>query len=96
VDARVRLVQADVASELATAGSVMAKQERMLPSSSGTSHSSRCAGEAYRASTSMLPVSGDVQLVHCDANSACIDVPMISHTSAYWRFVSAPDPNGWL
>jgi hypothetical protein len=33
-----------VASEEATAGSVMAKAERMAPSSSGRSHCSFCAG----------------------------------------------------
>ena len=41
---------------------VMAKHERMRPSSRGLSHRLRCAGEPYRASTSMLPVSGAEQL----------------------------------
>jgi hypothetical protein len=40
-----------VASADATAGSVMVKQERMRPSSSGSSHRACCSGVPYRAST---------------------------------------------
>lgn len=40
-----------VASEDATAGSVMAKHERMRPSSSGTNHAHCCSGVPYLAST---------------------------------------------
>ena len=51
-----------VASELATSGSVMAKAERMSPSSSGRSHWSFCASVPNSERTSMLPVSGAEQL----------------------------------
>ena len=51
-----------VASELATAGSVMRNAERIFPSSSGTSHSSCCSRVPYLSNTSMLPVSGALQL----------------------------------
>src|SRR4029077_10210095 len=51
-----------VASDDATPGSVMAKHERISPARSGLSHRSFCSGVPYRASTSMLPVSGAEQL----------------------------------
>ncbi len=51
-----------VASDDATSGSVIANAERMRPSSSGTSHSSCWARDPYLSSTSMLPVSGALQL----------------------------------
>src|SRR6266481_9620426 len=51
-----------VASEEATSGSVMQKQERISPASSGFSQRSFCSSLPYRASTSMLPVSGAEQL----------------------------------
>ena len=47
-----------VASEDATAGSVIAKADRMVPSRSGSSHRSRCSGVAKSSRVSMLPVSG--------------------------------------
>ena len=68
-----------VASEEATFGSVMAKQLRISPASSGSSHCFFWSSVPKRASTSMLPVSGEGQLVHCAANSMWLDVPMISH-----------------
>ena len=40
-----------VASEDATAGSVIAKHERMRPSSRGSSHARCCSGVPYLAST---------------------------------------------
>ena len=46
-----------VASEEATSGSVIAKQDRMLPRSSGSSHSRCCSAVPYRARTSMFPVT---------------------------------------
>ena len=52
-----------VASELATSGSVIAKPERISPSSSGRSQRSFCSGVPNRCSTSMLPVSGAAQLI---------------------------------
>ena len=51
-----------VASHEATSGSVMAKQDRISPSSSGWSHRSFCSAVPNMVSTSMLPVSGAEQL----------------------------------
>mmetsp|Transcript_30235 Transcript_30235/g.90681 ORF Transcript_30235/g.90681 Transcript_30235/m.90681 type:complete len:356 (-) Transcript_30235:298-1365(-) len=79
-----------VASDEATSGSVIAKHDRIVPSRSGTSQRARCSSEPYRASTSMFPVSGEVQLVACAANSMCELVPRISHSSAYCRLVKPP------
>ena len=44
------------------AGSVMAKEERTLPSTMGRSHLSFCAGVPTSASTFILPSSGAAQL----------------------------------
>ena len=78
-----------VASELATHGSVIAKQERVLPSSSGSRNRSRWKGVANLASNSMLPVSGAEQFVaSCDSG----DAPISSHSGAYSRVVS-PAPS---
>ena len=73
-----------VASDDATSGSVIAKHERIVPSSSGTSHCSRCAGVANRCRISMLPVSGALQLKTSEAH---ITRPMISASGAYSRLV---------
>src|SRR6266403_5439526 len=73
-----------VASEEATLGSVMAKAERILPSSNGWSHSFFCSGEPYRSIVSMLPVSGAEQL---KASGAMGERPMISQSGAYSRLV---------
>lgn len=81
-----------VASELATAGSVMKKTERIFPSINGFSQRSFCSGVPYRARTSMLPVSGAEQL-HASAASCPAD-PMISHSGAYSRLVR-PGPSGY-
>ena len=59
---RVAVASMLVASEEATAGSVIAKPERIRPSSRGTSHSCCCSGVPYLSRTSMLPVSGALQL----------------------------------
>src|SRR4051812_28664670 len=59
-----------VASEEATAGSVIEKQERISAASSGSSHSVRCASEANMASSSMLPVSGAEQFIASGAIAA--------------------------
>ena len=50
------------ASDDATSGSVIAKAERISPSSSGVSHCSFCSGVPNCVRTSMLPVSGALQL----------------------------------
>ncbi len=55
-----------VASEDATQGSVIAKQERISPFSSGCSHCSCCNAVPNWARISMLPVSGAAQLVASD------------------------------
>mmetsp|Transcript_1612 Transcript_1612/g.6359 ORF Transcript_1612/g.6359 Transcript_1612/m.6359 type:complete len:247 (+) Transcript_1612:1979-2719(+) len=73
-----------VASLDATAGSVMAKHERILPSSSGLSQRSCCSCVPYRARVSMLPVSGALQLKTSGANG---HAPMASDSGAYSRFV---------
>ncbi len=51
-----------VASDEAVPGSVMQNADRIRPSSSGSSHSLRCSAEPYLTRTSMLPVSGALQL----------------------------------
>ena len=55
-----------VASEEATAGSVMEYAERISPSINGVSQRRCCASLPKRASTSMLPRSGALQL-----NTSC-------------------------
>ena len=52
-----------VASLLATHGSVIVKQDRISPSSSGARNSSCCSGVPNVARISMLPVSGAEQFV---------------------------------
>ena len=68
-----------VASELATAGSVIANAERISPSSSGRSQRSFCSGVPNRVRTSMFPVSGAAQL---HASGAMWLRPMISASGA--------------
>ena len=51
-----------VASEDATSGSVIVNALRIRASSNGSSHSLRCSSVPYFSSTSMLPVSGALQL----------------------------------
>jgi len=51
-----------VASELATCGSVIANADAMVPSSSGLRYFSLCSSVPNSVSTSMLPVSGALQL----------------------------------
>src|SRR3954463_2094662 len=72
------------ASEEATSGSVMQKQDRISPSSNGTSHSSCCSAVPNSASTSMFPVSGAEQL---SASGAMGLRPVISASGAYSRLV---------
>src|SRR5687768_7144888 len=79
-----------VASEEATSGSVIAKHERISPSSSGFSHRSFCSGVPYFSRTSMLPVSGAEQLNTSDAH---VTRPIVSASGAYSRFVK-PDRSG--
>ena len=80
-----------VASELATAGSVIAKAERMSPSSSGRSQRSRCSGVPNWARISMLPVSGALQLQASGAIWLC---PMTSASGAYSAFLSPAPHSG--
>lgn len=83
-----------VASELATRGSVIAKAEAIVPSSRGLRYFSLCSSLPNSVSTSMLPVSGALQL---HASEAMWLRPMISASGAYSRFVR-PGPHsecGW-
>ena len=68
-----------VASDEATAGSVMAKHDRISPSSSGCSHRSCCSAVPNIVRTSMFPVSGAEQL---QASEAIGERPMISASGA--------------
>ncbi len=74
-----------VASAEATSGSVMQKAERISPASSGTSQRSCCSGEPKCSSTSMLPVSGALQL---HTSLAISERPMRSASGAYSTFES--------
>ena len=67
------------ASDEATSGSVMRNTERIRPSSSGSSHRSFCSSEPYLSSTSMLPVSGALQL---NTSGARNERPVCSATGA--------------
>ena len=68
-----------VASEDATAGSVIKKVERIRPSSNGSSQVSFCSWEPYFKSTSILPVSGALQL---KISGAMKERPICSATGA--------------
>ena len=57
-----------VASDEATAGSVIEKAERISPSSSGASQSRLTFSDPYRLRISMFPVSGAAQLSASDEN----------------------------
>src|SRR5919109_2269151 len=76
-----------VASDDATAGSVMRNAERIFPSSSGSHHCLLCSGVPYLRIVSMLPVSGAEQL---KISGAQVTRPMISQRGAYSRLVSVP------
>ena len=80
-----------VASELATAGSVIANAERNSPFISGSSHSFFCSSVPTRWISSMLPVSGAAQLVASGASSR--HQPISSAIGAYSSWVS-PDSEG--
>ena len=73
-----------VASDEATAGSVMQNAERISAERSGSSHCRCCASVPYITSSSMLPVSGALQLKTCGAMN---DRPMTSASGAYSVFV---------
>ena len=81
------------ASELATAGSVIANAERIRHSSSGRSHCSCCSGVPYIARISMFPVSGAEQL---SASGPMIDRPASSISGAYSRLVSPAPQEPWV
>src|SRR5579859_430974 len=73
-----------VASDDATAGSVMQKAERISPASKGSSHSFLWASVPYRSMVSILPVSGAEQL---NTSPAHWMRPMTSHSGAYSTLV---------
>mmetsp|Transcript_2769 Transcript_2769/g.9347 ORF Transcript_2769/g.9347 Transcript_2769/m.9347 type:complete len:207 (-) Transcript_2769:1312-1932(-) len=79
-----------VASDEATSGSVIAKQERISPASRGSSHRAFCSAVPNMCKTSMLPVSGALQL---KSSGAQRQRPISSASVAYSRFVS-PDSSG--
>ena len=68
-----------VASEEATAGSVIAKADLISPFNNGLSHLSCCSSFAYLANTSIFPVSGAAQL---NISEAIPDLPIISANGA--------------
>ena len=68
-----------MASEEATAGSVIAKADLMSPFSRGFNHLSCCSSFAYLARTSIFPVSGAEQL---KISEAMPDLPIISAKGA--------------
>src|SRR3954468_24455922 len=76
-----------VASDDATAGSVIRNAERIFPSRSGSAHCFTCSGVPYLSSVSILPVSGAEQL---KISGAQVTRPMISQSGAYSRLVSVP------
>ena len=78
------LVQMLVASDEATSGSDIEKHERISPSSSGRSQRCFCSGVPKRCSSSMLPVSGALQLKTSEAQGMR---PMISAIGAYSRLL---------
>ena len=68
-----------VASDEATSGSLIAKHDRISPASSGSSQRSRYIGVAKSCSSSMLPLSGALQLkTSADHGTR----PMISQSGA--------------
>src|SRR5690554_8208709 len=69
-----------VASEEATSGSVIQNAERISPASNGFSHFSCCSGLPYISSTSMLPLSGALQL---NTSGARKERPVSSASGAY-------------
>ena len=77
-----------VASDEATSGSVMAKAERIWASSRGRSHCCFCSSVPNMCSTSMLPVSGALQL--SAAGAIWMLRPVISAIGAYCRLVRPP------
>ncbi len=77
---RVIVAEMLVASDEATAGSVIEKHERISPFSNGVSHCSTCSGVANIASSSMLPVSGAEQFIASGAIAA--DRPVSSAIGA--------------
>src|ERR1700722_2960207 len=76
------LVEIFVASDDATSASVIAKQERILPSSSGTSQRCCCSGVPKAARMPIFPVSGGLQLKTSGAHSL---QPITSAMGAYSR-----------
>ena len=73
-----------VGSEPDVSGSVIEKQLRMSPSSSGRSHVSFCSDVPWSTRISMLPVSGAEQL---NAIGATRLRPIASHSIPYSQLV---------
>lgn len=62
-------IQTYIQIDIHTSGSVMPKQDLILPSSRGSSHCLFCDSVPYFINTSMLPVSGALQLNTCKTHS---------------------------
>ena len=77
-----------VGSEPEVLGSVIEKQERIVPSSRGSSHCCFCSAVPCSARISALPVSGAEQL---NTSGATRLRPMSSQSIPYSQFVS-PGP----
>src|SRR3712207_4939798 len=75
-----------VASDEATAGSVIENTDRISPASNGSSHWARWASVPNSDSSSMLPVSGAEEFTASGAISGLR--PVISARGAYCRLVS--------
>ncbi len=78
-----------VASDDATSGSVMQNTERISPASSGVSQRAFCSSVPYFQSTSMLPVSGALQL----KTSGAMKLRPISSASGAYSSVERPAPS---
>jgi hypothetical protein len=78
-----------VASLEATSGSVMQNTERISPASSGVSQRCFCSGVPYFHSTSMLPVSGALQLKISEAKK----LRPISSASGAYSTLPRPAPS---
>ena len=75
-----------VGSEPETSGSVIEKQLRISPSSSGSSQRARCSSVPCSARISMFPVSGAEQLKAIGATAGLR--PISSHSTPYSAFDS--------
>jgi hypothetical protein len=81
-----------VASEFATAGSVIKSIERISPFIKGTNHFDLCSGVPHFAITSIFPVSGAEQLHASGAISILLTIFSGSIIGAFHSFGSTKVP----